>query len=380
MPTISAPAAMMYRLPESSEFERYVPTERDGRERLSSYLVSSLQMQHVLVLAGSGTSVAAGGPKMSDLWRDAVDPDRFPDIANIFNAVGYGTLPDENNIEELLSRCDAFLQLSNNATVTKFLNLTIEMILAACRMPHSTMDGLQSHREFLRKLARRRVRDSRLKVFTTNYDLCFDKAAGALGIVPIDGFSFAHPRRFDPRFFEYDIVRRGSGPETTAYVPGVFLYYKLHGSVDWSNAIQSATEIDPNVTSEHACLIYPAKTKYQLSYQQPHLELMAQYLAALRQPNTCLLVLGFGFNDNHLSEPIYAALETNAHFRLIVVDPYAETNLGSRWGRLASLATSTDTAFVAAPFADFVRMIPDLKALSSAERLEQAVRRVVERS
>ena len=42
-------------------------------------------------------------------------------------------------------------------------------------------------------------------MFTTNYELCFERSASELGLVALDGFSFFEPRRFDPRYFEYDI-------------------------------------------------------------------------------------------------------------------------------------------------------------------------------
>ncbi len=127
---------------------------------------------------------------------------------------------------------------------------------------------------FLHRMSRRRVRDSRLKMFTTNYDLCFEKAAGNLGLVAIDGFSFAEPRQFDPRFFSYDIVRRPSfSDEAATPVPGVFQLYKLHGSVNWERD-DGGIEVVAKPDSKKACLIYPARGKYQQSYIQPHLELV----------------------------------------------------------------------------------------------------------
>jgi len=35
-------------------------------------------------------------------------------------------------------------------------------------------------------------------------------------------------------------------------------------------------------------------------------------------------VTGFGFNDDHLSEPILAAVRTNPHLRLIIINPSAD--------------------------------------------------------
>ena len=372
--------------PNASQHDGRDPQQGASRsnEEFRAFLLASLQMQNLLVLAGSGTSLSAGGPTMSDLWTACINADTAAADA-VFTTAQYGRAPGENSIEELLSRCDALLQFTHNAAINAFRVQSIAKLLSLCRVPGTAVpDSLGAHREFLKRLARRRARDTRLKIFTTNYDRCFELAAGELGLVAIDGFSFSQPRRFDPRFFDYDIVSRAAGnQDTSAYIPGVFQYYKLHGSVDW-RLTGGSVVIDANVSTEDAALIYPASTKFKTSYQQPHLELMAQYLASLRQANTCLVVAGFGFNDRHLSEPILAALETNPHLRVIVVSPNAEqkmqaTPIHDIWGRLTVLAhRGADVAFVGARFDDFVPLIPDLRALSPAERLARAVEGVVD--
>ena len=349
--------------------------EADNAKRIKDYLRASLQMQHLAILCGSGTSVEAGGPSMPDLWKEANLIDDFQ-IAR--NAIAY---QNGSDIEEFLSRCDAFSELNpDHEVVPSVRKSIIEMILLKCRFPFTDPSKLAAHQDLLKKVARRRVRDSRVKLFTTNYDLCFERAAADLGLVPIDGFSFGHPRRFDPQFFDFDIVKRGIGFDKASFVSGVFQYYKLHGSVDWSST-KDRIEINTNVLSDDACLIYPARAKFQRSYQQPHLELMARYLAALREHNTCLVVIGFGFNDAHLSAPILAAVRANPHFRLIVVSRTIDKKLdsatqGSALSELRDLTHRADVSFVASSFADFVALIPDLAALSPAHELESAVLRV----
>jgi hypothetical protein len=165
----------------------------------------------------------------------------------------------------------------------------------------------------------------------------------------------------------------------------VFHYFKLHGSVDWESMSDEGTRINPDVKASNACLTYPARTKYQRSFQQPHLELMAQYLASLRQANTSLLVTGFGFSDAHLTEPILAALETNPHFRLVIVARSAENKLDNAkadafWTRLSALVKNgADVGFLAGTFEQLVRLTPDLQALSPAERLYGAIREVAKK-
>lgn len=360
-------------------------------EELKSFLLTSLQMQHVVVLAGCGTSHGAitKGPSMMDLWKCCVLDDKgsiSEKAAEVIAKTEAKSEVESQNIEALLSRCEAYLQIKTDADVSTFLTASKTIILHKCSTFISASDNKQlaAHRTFLHRLSRRRVRDSRLKLFTTNYDLCFETAAGRQGLVVIDGFSFTQPRHFDPRYFLFDIVRRpATGDEVGTPLEGVFHIYKLHGSVNWTRTPDGEIEIDKEPKPECACLIYPAKGKYQQSYVQPHLEIMSQYLSVLREPNTCIIVIGFGFNDDHLAEPILAAVRTNPHLRLIVVNPICDDITAGRrtgnryWDNLFNLAKQgEDVWLINSSFGDFAEMIPDLKSLTPAQRLARDIKQV----
>lgn len=366
----------------------------DARDELRGMLLSSLQMQHLVALAGSGTSLGSiNGPSMQTLWNSCVrsgsnEGTKLTALAQaVMSEIDYEITDENSNIESLLSRCEAYLQVKKSIDVENFVSNSKAIILEKCTafLDDAEDSILTSHRTFLHRLSRRRVRDSRMKLFTTNYDLCFERAAGKQGLVAIDGFSFTQPRQFDPRFFLYDIVRRPStGDEVGSPLEGVFHLYKLHGSVNWDQSPSGDIEIKPNPTPERACLIYPAKGKYQQSYMQPHLELISQYLIALREPNTCLIVTGFGFNDDHLSEPIIAAARTNPHLRLIIINPslneLTSSPKGSNrfWDSLYELAKQgEDVWLINATFSEFVEMIPDLKSLTPAQRLTRDIKSLV---
>jgi len=351
---------------------------RKAKGELKNVLLASLQMQHLVVLAGSGCSQSAGGPSMQDLWNGAVGEEPTADAKAAAGKVNHNLTV--RNIEALLSRVEAFLQVNQDEDVSNFLDSSKQVILDRCS---AFLDPkkLQTHKTFLHRLSRRRVRDQRLQVFTTNYDLCFERAAAELGGVALDGFSFTPPRRYDPRFFGYDIIRRPrSGDDLGHYLEGVFLLYKLHGSVNWARGQEGTIYEKDKPMPAEACLIYPATGKYQQSFVQPHLESMAQYLAAVREPNTCLLAVGFGFNDDHLAEPLLAAVQSNPHLRLIVVDPESDTNAtnGNRyWKRFFELSGhGEDVWFIKASFGDFAQMVPDLKSLTPADTLIKAIKGV----
>ncbi len=348
---------------------------------LNDHLNSVLTTPNLIVLAGSGTSRGkAGGPSMEDLWDNATKLVNFEDVSKVVRQPS-----SDKWIENLLSRCQLakeFLDGTPSTKVTDFLSAAETMILEACTqfLPDADLEG---HKTFLRRMARRRLRTPRLKIFTTNYDLCFEKAAGDLGIVVIDGFSFALPRRFDPRFFNYDVVKRAKGnDESHNFVEGVVHILKLHGSVNWDVTQQGITQSSTPTTP---CLIFPMSTKYEQSYSQPHLELMAQFQSALREPNTCLLTIGFGFNDNHLSGPILAAVSSNPSFKLLAVDRSAKEKSESSSGayrKLRELITSgeADITLLNAEFSQFAELIPQLHAFSPAEQIERSIKQIVKGS
>ncbi len=317
---------------------------------------------------------------MGKLWTEIVGAPEHAAAAKVLGLVGYVGAANPN-IEELLSRCDAWLQISekhpDRGAVDSFRLDAIKRILELCTPPGENAAHLAAHEDLLRKLCRRRSRDHRLRLFTTNYDLCFERAASNLGITLLDGFSFSSPRRFDPRFLEMDIVeRQPDQSEPGPFVPGAALYMKLHGSVNWSHDEDNQTTITDAPNAGKACIVYPARTKYQMSYTTPYFDLMSRFLAALRQPNTCLITIGFGFNDDHFTHPIEQAVRTNPHFRLIPVAPDADT-APNAWVRFRDYAKAgRDVALVKATLDSFVDLLPEFSALSPAEEFVDVFKRV----
>lgn len=364
--------------------EAQTPEQKKAQETLKESLLSSLQMQNLVVLSGSGTSLPVGGPSMKDLWDATIGKVPTSAASKVGASIKYDLKIPNPNIEDFLSRCEAYLQVNDNAEIKTFVDDCKKVILQKCS---EFMDSakLEGHKMFLHRLSRRRVRDPRLKVFTTNYDLCFERAAGDLGLVVIDGFSFTQPRYHDPRFFGYDVVRRTHGGEEQGnYLEGVFHLCKLHGSVNWARSENGAITEKKMPDPHEACLIYPAKGKYQQSFLQPHLELISQYFSALRVPNTCLIVIGFGFNDDHLSEPILSAVRSNSHLRLVIADCEAENLVNGKgspsayWKELYDLSRQgEDIWFINASFSDFAQLIPDLKSLTPADKLFKDIKKIV---
>lgn len=363
-----------------------------NRQYLNDTLLKALQLPNLFFFAGSGTSLAeVQGPSMRDLWQksmlkspDAGESDKdfgvlTEEAQATIDKVRYSEL-ENPNIEHFLSQCDAYLLFNEDEEVESFLNQVKKTILHECSSFIDTeKSDISCYQNLLQKLARRRVRDPRLKVFTTNYDMCFETAASDLGMMIVDGFSYTRNRKFDGKYFNYDVVRRES--DSHEFVEGIVQLYKLHGSVSWERRGNDVFEVS-EPSPENAVLIYPAKGKYQQAFIQPHLELLSRFLESLRRPNSCLIMAGFGFNDDHLSEPVISAIKSNPSLKLIISDYRAASNINNQsrvisryWKDLSDLASQGyDIHFINGSFSEFVSIIPHLRALTPADQLAKAVK------
>ncbi len=353
----------------------------DVRKSLIQRLSQRVMDQNIVCLIGSGVSIGAGGPSMNDFWEIAES------YSNIEYAKQISRYNEDGNIEALLSRCQMVEQCNGkDEEITKFIEEVQKSITQKCREFLKPTTDLHSHCSFLQRLARRSSDSSRMMVFTTNYDLCIEQAAAKVGLPVIDGFSHTVPQRFDGRNYDLDYVRRVPNQREPSFVEGAFHLYKLHGSVDWT---YSDGEIIRNPHAEKSVMIFPRDSKYQLTYQQPFLEMMARFQFALRQPNTTLFVLGFGFNDDHLSAPILEALRSNPQFNLIVVARSLRKNSGDAedaeanrflkvFSKLAEEDGIESVTLIDSTFDQFVPLVPAVGTQTGEQRLAEIIREILQ--
>lgn len=348
--------------------------------KLERFLADLLLSENLIVLTGLGTSLSVKdktgetvAPTMKHLWERAKAKagDKF---ACITAKVHYSTPPEGDSIELLLSNCQLSQTFQPDSDVAGFIAETEAIIVEACSFLNDGV-SLNVHETFLRKVARRSTRQPRLKLFTTNYDLCFETAASRSRFIVVDGFSHTHPQDFDGSHFGYDLVRREQDRETPDYIPNVFHLYKIHGSLDWR---LDATRIIKDPATQRPHIIYPRRSKFESSYDQPFIEVMSRFQINLRQPHTGLVIVGFGFNDYHICQPLLAALRSNIHLKAIVVDPAIRPPAKPAVQEMANLIELGDSrlALLAGTFEEFVGIIPDLVAATEEEQHRDRLRRI----
>lgn len=362
------------------------------KEMLKECLSNLMLSRNLLLLFGSGASVAVGGPSMLGLWDEAVasQGDVFEEIC-----VAVDHPKEKKDIEKLLSRCQGALEFKNERAIEikKFIVAVEGIIRDRCRgiddwrkvggAKQSRSEVIGQHVKLLSRVVPRRQDLPRTRVFTTNYDLCLELAAKEARMPILDGFDLITPRTFDGRWFDYDFVRRSVHEGAPNFLESVFHLYKLHGSVDWHRSLDGIIR-DSETTDPY--LIYPRNEKFALSFEQPFLEMMARFQMALREKDTTLLLIGFGFNDHHLNQPIYHALATNPNFKLLVVDNAPESKLsdGKEWDILWRLQKSgAPMDVIQMDFKDFPSRLPtysQARASNTQEKAAQLLKVLSEKS
>jgi hypothetical protein len=358
--------------------EKLASEAAEARRILDRLLTDALVTDNLLVLAGLGTSRCVKhptgkfpAPTMPVLWQAAADQ-AASTFEQIKSSVRYVTPQEGDNIETLLSQCQLSQLLQPDPFVEKFIIQTEALIVERCRFVDESVD-LQIHETFLRKVARRSTRLPRVKFFTTNYDLAFERAASRSGFIVVDGFSHTQPQEFDGTYFDYDFVRRDDTSDMPDYIPNVCQLHKMHGSVDWE-VREGRTIRTPN--ADRPLIIYPRNSKFESSYDQPFIEMMSRFQVALRQPNTALMILGFGFNDRHISQPIMSAIRSNVSLRAIVVAPDLQASKNSTIQEMTSLIRSGDSRVILinSTFEDLVPMLPALVTGTEEEQHRRRLR------
>ena len=329
--------------------------------------------KHIVVLAAAGTSLDNGrnnGKTRNGLWEEGKDT-----IKTLCNTLWASEtekskrITKDKDIEALLSHVLLVEKADEKkAKDLKQLRNDLEKIIReACKL---TLDNSNApHKTFLDKITARKANESRVQLFTTNYDTLFEQAAQRGGYVVIDGFSFSFPRTFSGRYFDYDIVQREQtrikGEES--FVSKVFHLYKMHGSLTWEQNEQGM--IQQVNTTETPLIVYPASDKYESSYEQPYFEMMSRFQQALRRENTLLIVLGFGFRDKHIQNVILEAVNQNPSFQLVIVNYNGRGTINREELKeyFDGDAVKRNVSIVFDTFKGFTENLPENKTYSSNE-------------
>lgn len=345
-----------------------------------------LNLEHVNVLAGAGTSYHLGAPIIRDLpdqlktklekeIKQYFPESESPSYEDLFNCLQADRFITKNK-QEPTDEIDNSIRVMQNWL---FDNCNTEK--TQFPSPYDTNQKLLNsryhyHEMLIKKLLQRPNNLARVNLFTTNYDMAFDYALDNLGVHYINGFMGVHNRFFRPEVYDYDLYYPGqSVTGKVNRAEKVLRYYKLHGSLSWISTNPSTDntygikEIPLNdnfkLTENRELMVYPCVSKKSFTLDLPYSELFRQFAQSINKPQSVLLCLGYSFYDEHINDIIKQALSIPS-FTLIIVNYSSKIETESPIERLKELGDkriiilNQEDSFQST-FTDFVEnILPDL--------------------
>lgn len=140
-----------------------------------------------------------------------------------------------------------------------------------------------------------------VNIITTNYDCILEYVMSYYEISFTDGFSGKDFSIFsDTNFKEKKLVN----------------LIKVHGSLNWFKIQDSIRFLSSHSECCEPIIICPGKNKYQEASQSPYRDLIQKSDNLIKNASS-FLVVGFGFNDEHLTPKIRAKVKAGAPLVLV---------------------------------------------------------------
>lgn len=154
-------------------------------------------------------------------------------------------------------------------------------------------------------------RTAPLEIFTTNYDVLFERAFSVARVPVFDGFVGTYRPFFYPECLDDDDLLPNS-----RWVR----LWKVHGSVNWclenGSADKRIIRSDRPGTGE---LILPSHRKYDESRKQPYMAYMDRLSRILNSEHALLIACGYSFSDEHINALLYGALDNRKTANIIAL-------------------------------------------------------------
>ncbi|WP_341937984.1 SIR2 family anti-phage-associated protein [Marinimicrobium sp. C2-29] len=313
---------------------------------LRAHLAAMLRLENISVLLGAGASVAAGGLTVLQLWKNFLR--EYPQSARRFSREGFINTEDTElanfegdntrevpNIEILLDSLEIARidwqrrkPTSRNLKVfEKDVDLLLQCVVKAAILNEQSwrsapkFDQLPHHVKLLQRLVgARQPGQASPWIFTTNYDLSVEWAAESVGVHTHTGFVGIHNRTFSPQSFDLGYRNVNARGEARFGCNDIYLA-KLHGSLTWESSDNeykelSASEFWPRLKGiidgaqpvSSSMMVFPRAAKYLQTVGFLSGELFRRFSDFLAKPQSCIILIGYSFGDDHINRLIRSAL------------------------------------------------------------------------
>jgi hypothetical protein len=299
-------------------------------ENLNFLLGSGCSLPAISLMGNTFIALKREEPVLSEILgkynADNKDIEGFLNHLNHgLNFLEHGSL-QYNKIENAFNITKKFLLKSIN------VNYNVKQERPLMKGDMDTLKTLELYLKFYRSIFSYRdfnKQASPINIFTTNYDLFSEVALEKLGIHYTNGFKGFVTRTFEPSMFRLRLVdEENRYKEKWSAVRRFVKLYKIHGSIDWKFDVEDQTIIQSKIVNtdySHEILIYPTVHKHLESQQSPYSELFREFTNNMQRKNSTLIVIGYGFPDEHINQLISQSLQ-NDDFNLIVFGNKFECN------------------------------------------------------
>jgi hypothetical protein len=278
-------------------------------------------------LFGAGTSKAMGIPDIVTLTQNVEDALKGEDKTN-YQSIKMALDIELQHIEAILNQVRLIRQITNdnisksfgsiNGEKAKQLDKTIcEEIYKIISLAETTANIAVS-KSFIGWL-NWVSRDFTKEIFTTNYDLIFEKSFENLLIPFFDGFVGSH----EP-FFAHESLDGKSNYDRPP-VSWIRLW-KLHGSLGWfwklnddnkSHRVIRLSDGAKEKFPDAELVIYPSRDKYESSRKQPFTSYFDRLKEFLLSGEGIFIISGYSFSDDHVNEILFNCLNQNNRLHVI---------------------------------------------------------------
>lgn len=306
------------------------------KSKISSFLVSTIKNSRNLnFLVGSGCSLPSI-PLMSKMIESIKNDEKLKKVVSQYNS---GNI---ENLEEFLNWLNSgisffknnanhqeeYLEAFNNCK--KIIISIIKKGMLNDKYESTIMNYINFYNEIIniRSLKEKNsLPKDPINIFTTNYDLFNELALEKCKFQYTTGFHGEVNRIFDMNNFRFRLVDSENRYKErwdpyNAYIK----IYKIHGSINWIFEEQEIKQINFKNNDDINTIIYPTLNKNNQTLQNPYSQLFREFSIQLQKSHSTLIVIGYGFSDDHINKLISQTL-SNENFNLIIFGDVENHNI-----------------------------------------------------
>lgn len=248
-------------------------------------IIQTFLKEPPLIVWGSGATIPFGLPTMSSLNETLKKEIKDFDSTN-------------NNLENELckGKYQKYLPQIKDVIWNKINEADIDVLNRISENDTSSFSGVKL---LIEKFIE--AHPQVLNIVTTNYDRTLEYIMAYESISFTDGFEGKNLSVFDECLFK--------GKNIVNLI-------KVHGSLNWFNFEGNIRYLNIKSNKHKPQIIIPGKNKYMEAYERPYRELIQRADNVIKVASS-FLVIGFGFNDRHLTPKIKAQVKKGIPIVLI---------------------------------------------------------------